>query len=131
MEVVLEMSFLPLSNANVKFAELKMLTWRFYTTAEALPTTNEVKLIDKREFAKTALDENSKIFVIHISALEATKGMYSSQAIQIAALQWDKTLTKVPAKYFNSANVFSFDLVIELPENIRINEYVSKLIEGE
>ena len=37
-EVVLGMPFLTLSNADVQFVE-KELTWRSYTTAEALPTT--------------------------------------------------------------------------------------------
>ena len=40
-EVVLGMPFLTLSNADVQFVE-KELTWRFYTTAEALPTTKRV-----------------------------------------------------------------------------------------
>ena len=45
MEVVLGMSFLFLSNADVQFAK-KKLTWRTYTTKEALPTTRQVKIID-------------------------------------------------------------------------------------
>ena len=36
-EVVLDMSFLTLSNADIQFVE-KELTWRSYTTAKALPT---------------------------------------------------------------------------------------------
>ena len=35
MEVVLEMPFLTLSNADIQFVE-KELTWRSYTVAEAL-----------------------------------------------------------------------------------------------
>ena len=38
MEVVLGMPFLNFSNADVQFVE-KEFTWRFYTTAKALPTT--------------------------------------------------------------------------------------------
>lgn len=30
-----------------------------------------VKLINRKNFAKTALDENSEIFVVHVTALEA------------------------------------------------------------
>ncbi len=70
MEMVLGMPFLSLSNADVKFAEQGKLTWRLYTTAEALPTTSRVELIDKREFAKAALDENSETFVVHVAVLE-------------------------------------------------------------
>ena len=51
MEMVLEIPFLALSNADIQFAE-KELTWRSYTAAEALPTTKRVELIDKKEFAK-------------------------------------------------------------------------------
>ena len=52
------MPFLTLNNANIRFAE-KELTWRSYTAAEALPTTKRVELIDKKEFAKAALDRES------------------------------------------------------------------------
>ena len=38
MEVILEMLFLTLSNANIQVTE-KKVTWRLYTTKEALPTT--------------------------------------------------------------------------------------------
>ncbi len=86
MEVVLGMPFLSLSNANVKFAELGKLTWRTYTAAKALPTTSRVELINKREFARAALDENSETFVVHVSALEAMT-IYPSRTAQIAALQ--------------------------------------------
>ena len=67
-EVVLGMPFLTLSNANVQFVE-KELTWRSYTTAEALPTTKRVELINKKEFAKAALDEKSKTFIVYMASL--------------------------------------------------------------
>ncbi len=75
MEVVLEMPFLSFRNAGVEFAELEKLTWRSYTLAEALPTTSWVKLIDKRDFAKEDLDENSETFVVHVAASELSTGM--------------------------------------------------------
>lgn len=88
MEVVLEMPFLFFSNINIEFAELKKLIWRFHTTSEALPITSRVELIDKRESTKVALDENSETYVIHVSALNTTKGpaIHFSRAVQIAAL---------------------------------------------
>ena len=88
MEVVLGMPFLALNNADIQFAE-KELTWRFYTTAEALPTTKQIELIDKKEFAKPALDEESETFVVHVTVLEAPlagMAIHSSQAAQISAL---------------------------------------------
>ncbi len=85
MEVILVMPFLSFSNADVKFAELGKLTGRSYTTAEALPTTSWVKLIDKKEFAKAALDGNSETFVVHVAALELLTAMsiYLSRALQV------------------------------------------------
>ena len=66
VEIVLDMPFLTLSNANIQFIE-KEPTWRSYTTAEALPTTKRVELIDKKEFAKAALDENFETFVVYVA----------------------------------------------------------------
>ncbi len=85
MEVVLGMPFLSLSNADIEFAELGKLTWRSYTAAKALPTTSQVELIDKREFAKAVLDEISETFVIHFATLEAMT-IYPSRVAQIATL---------------------------------------------
>ncbi len=85
MEIVHGIPFPSLSNANVKFAELGKLTWRTYTAAEALLTTSQVELIDKREFARAALDKNLETFVLYVSALEATT-IHPSQVVQIAAL---------------------------------------------
>ena len=50
MDVVLGMPFLSLSNADVQF-DTGNLTWRTYSTVEALPTTKQVELINKHEFA--------------------------------------------------------------------------------
>lgn len=69
--MVLGMPFLSFSNVDINF-DTKNLIWRLYTAAEALPTTSRIKLIDKKEFAKTALDENPETFVMHIAALVAT-----------------------------------------------------------
>lgn len=67
MEVVLGILFRFFDNTNIEFAELGKLTWRSYIVAETLSTTSYIELNDKKEFAKIALDKNSKTFVIHIS----------------------------------------------------------------
>lgn len=54
---------------------------------EVLCTTNWVELIDKSDFAKAALNENFKTFVIHVVALEAATWINPSQAAWIAILQ--------------------------------------------
>ena len=134
MEVVLGMPFLTLSNANIQFAEKEPI-WRSYTAAEALPTTKRIELIDKKEFAKATLDEESKTFVIHIAVLEALvesaeMTIHLAQAAQIAALWQDEAPTKVPPKYAHYADVFWFDLAMELPENTGINKHAIKLEVG-
>ncbi len=41
--------------------------------AKALPTISWMELIDKKKFAKVVMDENSKTFVIHMSALDVAE----------------------------------------------------------
>ncbi len=74
MEVVLRMLFLAPSNADFQF-DIEELTWRSYTSAEGLFTTTQVKLIDKRELAKVALDGNFDIFVVDVAVLEVPTTM--------------------------------------------------------
>lgn len=96
IEVVLEMSFLSLSNANIHF-DAKELTWKTYTIVEAMLTSSRVELIDKHDFVKATRDENSETFVIYIAALEASEsarmviylsqlGQVLTKAAQLAAL---------------------------------------------
>ncbi len=132
MEVVLGMLFLSLSNADFQFGAGE-LTWRSYTIAEALPIAKRVELIDKYEFAKAALGENSETFVVHFAALEAPKPamlIHSSRAPLLAALQQDKAPTEIPSEYSDYADVFAFDLAMELPNNTGINEHAIELVEG-
>lgn len=70
IEVVLRISFLSFYNINIEFIELEKLTRQFYSIIEALSITNRVKLIDKWELLKVALDRNSRTFVICIAALK-------------------------------------------------------------
>ena len=87
------MLFLTLSNADIKFAK-KELTWRSYTTAEALPTIKRVELIDKKEFAKAALNENVEAFVVHVTSfslyLGPTMSIHPARKAQIALLLTEK-----------------------------------------
>ena len=132
MMVVLGMLFFTFSNANIQFAK-KELNWRSYIAAKALTTTKWVKLIDKKEFAKAVLDQESENFVMHVAALKvplARMTIHFSREAQILALIQDKTSTKVPPKYVHYADVFSFDLAIELPKNININEHAITLQNG-
>ena len=114
MEVVLEMPLLTFLDADIWFAE-KELSWRDYTIVKTLPSTRKVDLIDKKEFAATAIDEDFEAFVVHMASIMETMSLYLAKKAQIAALQADKALTEVPAKYSDYVDVFSLNLAIELP----------------
>ncbi len=84
IKVVLEIPFLALTNADFQFGA-KKLTWRSHTTVEALPTTSRVELINKRKFAKAALDGNFKTYVVHVATLDVPTAMpiHLSRASQV------------------------------------------------
>lgn len=128
MEVVLKMVFLSFTNIDIEFAELETLTWRSYTSAEALSIINQVKYIDKKKFAKIVLNENSETFVVYIVALEAKMSINPSLTAQIAILQQDKARTKVLIKYFDYTDIFLIELAMKLPENTDRNKHVIELI---
>lgn len=56
VEVVLSMLFLTLSNSDIQFTE-KKLTQKSYIAAKTLSITKQMKLINKKNFAKAMLDE--------------------------------------------------------------------------
>lgn len=86
MEIVIGMLFLAFNNGNFQcFAE--KLTWRFYIIVEILPIISWVKLINKKKFAKLALNENSKTFMVYMVALKVGVSIYLSETAQIAFLK--------------------------------------------
>ena len=62
------MLFLTFSNADIRFAE-RELVWRTYSAVKALPITQRVEIIGKKEFAAAALNEEDETFVVHMAAL--------------------------------------------------------------
>ena len=124
MEVVLGMLFLTFSNTDIQFIE-KELTWRSYTTAEALLTIKRIEFIDKKEFAKVALDENSETFVIHVAFLNLVPRIYPDKKAQIAFLLIEEV--KILDKYSNFTDAFSEKKALVLPERTELNEYVIDL----
>ena len=128
------MLFFTFNNEDILFAE-KELTWRSYTAAKALQTIKQVELIGKKEFAKAALDEESKTSVRHIITLGVSPGspkitMHPSQAVQITALKQDEAPTKVSLEYKDYAYILSFDLAIKSPKNSGININAIELENG-
>ena len=71
-EIVLEMPSLKISNADVVFGK-KTLTWKSYTTNKALPTTEQVQLVDPKEFVIAVLDADSKTFIVYMAVRECEK----------------------------------------------------------
>ena len=65
-EMILGMPFLKISNANIAFGE-RTLTWKSYTINKALPTTEQVQLVDPKKFVIAALDMDSEIFVVYVA----------------------------------------------------------------
>ena len=96
IEVVLGMLFLTFSNANIWFAE-RELVWRTYSTAEALPTTQRVEIIGKKEFAAAALNKEDETFVVHMAALNVVdSSVHPSRQAQISLL--DVQEITIPSK---------------------------------
>ena len=80
IEVVLGMPFLSLSNADFQSSS-REFNWRSYIIAEALPITRQIEVIDKDKFARTVLDQNSEMFVVHLAALNNLElAMHPSRA---------------------------------------------------
>ena len=76
------------------------------------------------------MDEESETFVVHVAALEAPLAGMAIHPSQISALIKDEAPTKVSPEYADYADVFSFDLAMELPENTGINEHAIELQDG-
>lgn len=89
-----------------------------------------MELINKKEFVKAALNKNSETFVVYIAALKtllAKMSIYHIQKTQIVILQYNKALIKILPKYLYFADIFLFELIIELLKNKVINKYTIEL----
>ncbi len=130
-DVVFKIPFLIISNANVDFQAWD-LQWRSYTTGNVFPTTRQVKLKRKKEFATTVFNPKHKAFIVHIATFSINSGdkVYLSKKTQIAHHKVDKALTKVSNKYADFVDIFSAKLAVELPQHTEINNYVIKLVDN-
>ena len=133
-EVILGMLFLKISNADVSFGK-GTLTWKTYTTNKALPTTERVQIIDKKDFVIAALDADSKTFVVHVAFRERKEIPVHSEGqaqikAQVGALLFNKAPIEVSAEYSDYSNVFLAEHAVELSKNTGMNEHAIKLKEG-
>ena len=127
--MVLGMSFLIFSKADIRFTEQK-LVWRTYTVAEDLQTIKRVEIIDKKNFAAAALNANNETFMVHVAALvePTTIPIHLSYQAQVATLTSKET--GIPAKYSDFSDVFSSDSAAELPEYTGINDHPINLLDN-
>ena len=137
-EVVLGMFFLTLSDADVDFLGHE-LRWSIYSTEEALQTTRHIKLVGKKEFAAAVLDSEYEIYVVHVGSVRSNVSpsfsplelnVHPSRRPQVSGYIAEEASMKVPAKYSDFADIFSPDLVSELPEHTGINNHVIELVDG-
>ena len=96
------MPSLTFSNIDIYFAKEELIR-RFYTIKKATLTTNQVGFVNKKEFAKAALDENVKVFIIYMSFFNL-KSIYPDKKARIAFLFTEKVI--IPNKYSDFDNVF-------------------------
>lgn len=66
LKIAFEILFFILSNIEVKFNDWK-LKKRLYIATKVFPTTRQVKLIGRKEFAALAFDLVDEIFVVYIA----------------------------------------------------------------
>ena len=126
--MVLGIPFLTLNNANIQFAQ-KKLSWRSYTTAKALPITKRVEIIDRKEFAKAALDEHVEAFVVYVTSLSLNSMLiHPAREAQIALLVAEEV--KIPTKYSDFSDVFLEEKASILPKATELNQHAIKLQKG-
>lgn len=75
------------------------------------------------------MHENVKTFVIHVATLPALL-IDPIWETQLALLFVHEIHIEMPPKYFDYADVFSLNLVMDLPKDIEMNNYVIKLEQG-
>lgn len=72
IDLIIEMLLLAFCNTDIQF-NTQYFTWKFYSIAKTLPTARPIELINKHKLAKSALDKNSEMFILDITALKTLK----------------------------------------------------------
>lgn len=97
--------------------------------------------MNKKVFTKVVLNKNSKTFVIYVIAIKIyiaktiiyplqTTLIINDDLLQVAALFQDETFIKVLHKYPDYANIFLYNLLMKLSENIGINKHAIEQKKG-
>lgn len=69
------MLFLTFGNTVIQIAEQELVQ-RTYITAETLPTTQNIEIINKNKFAIIVLNKDNKTFVVYIVTLNMNSNIY-------------------------------------------------------
>ena len=81
----------------------------------------------KKEFATAVVDPEHETFIVYVVYLNS---ILLNAKPQISGLIAKKAPTRVSAKYFDFANIFSLDLASELPEYTGNNNHAIELVNG-
>lgn len=93
-----------------------------------MPTTKQIKLINKKKFTKVILDQNFETFVVHIVVLKTLLSkllIQSDRKGQITSL-FIKKIT-ILNKNSDFANIFSKKKALILPDQTNLSKYAIKL----
>ena len=130
--MVLGMLFVILSDADVDFLKRK-LWWRSYTIEKALPTTKQIELVRKKEFAAAAFNLRHETFIVHVAILESFSQKNNNHLFcraQIAVIVANEAPISLPIKYSDFADVFFPELASGFHELTGINDYAIKLVDN-
>lgn len=86
-----------------------------------------MEIIDKKECAAAALNENDETFVVRVAALTTKMTIHPSREAQIGSLSVEEVT--VPPEYSNFADGFSKDSAVELPEHTGTNDHAIDLVD--
>ena len=87
-----------------------------------------MELINNKEFAKAALNENSEIFVIYIASFNLVSRIYLDKEAQIASLLVKEV--KISNKYSDFVDIFLEEKALVLPKHIKLNKHTINLEDG-
>lgn len=88
-----------------------------------------MKLVRKIEFIAIAFDLKNEIFIVYVVFL-ISFNIHLFHKAQITLLKAGKSLIVILLKYVNFANIFSSELIAQLSEYIKINDYTINLIDS-
>lgn len=103
---------------------------KLYIAIKPFFTIRKVTLIEKKEFATTALDQENDIFVVHVMFFAIFDEVYSSHKAQKVSLKVKEALTTIFLNYSDFVDVSSPELVAKLLEQPEINNYTINLVKG-